>query len=60
MKKIIYKFISLSFLLIILLVAYLSFIGIETKRFNKQIDNQTALANPECLDEYKNIDNLNF
>jgi acetoacetyl-CoA synthetase len=27
---------------------------------NKQINNQTALANPECLDEYKNIENLNF
>jgi acetoacetyl-CoA synthetase len=27
---------------------------------NKQINNQTALANPECLDEYKNINELNF
>ena len=27
---------------------------------NKQINNQTALANPECLDEYKNITELNF
>jgi acetoacetyl-CoA synthetase len=27
---------------------------------NKQINNQTALANPECLDEYKNIKELNF
>jgi len=27
---------------------------------NKQINNQTALANPECLDEYKNIAELNF
>ena len=27
---------------------------------NKQINNQTALANPECLDEYKNIKDLNF
>jgi len=25
---------------------------------NKQINNQTALANPECLDEYKNINDL--
>ena len=27
---------------------------------NRQINNQTALANPECLDEYKNISELNF
>ncbi|MDC1066975.1 acetoacetate--CoA ligase [Alphaproteobacteria bacterium] len=27
---------------------------------NKQINNQTALANPECLDEYQNITELNF
>src|SRR5210317_1587714 len=27
---------------------------------NRQINNQTALANPECLDEYKNITELNF
>ena len=27
---------------------------------NRQINNQTALANPECLDEYKNINDLNF
>ncbi|MDA9148739.1 acetoacetate--CoA ligase [Alphaproteobacteria bacterium] len=27
---------------------------------NRQINNQTALANPECLDEYKNINELNF
>jgi acetoacetyl-CoA synthetase len=27
---------------------------------NKEINNQTALANPECLDEYKNIKELNF
>ena len=27
---------------------------------NKQINNQTALANPECLDEYKNVNELNF
>jgi len=27
---------------------------------NRQINNQTALANPECLDEYKNIKELNF
>ncbi len=27
---------------------------------NKQINNQTALANPECLDEYQNINELNF
>ena len=27
---------------------------------NKQINNQTALANPECLDEYKNIKELTF
>ena len=26
---------------------------------NKKINNQTALANPECLDEYKNIKELN-
>jgi acetoacetyl-CoA synthetase len=27
---------------------------------SKKINNQTALANPECLDEYKNIKELNF
>ena len=27
---------------------------------NKEINNQTALANPECLDEYKNIKELSF
>ena len=27
---------------------------------NKQINNQTALANPECLEEYKNIKELTF
>ena len=27
---------------------------------NKQINNKTALANPECLDEYKNIKELSF
>ena len=25
---------------------------------NKKINNETALANPECLDEYKNIKEL--
>ncbi len=27
---------------------------------NKEINNKTALANPECLDEYKNIKELSF
>ena len=27
---------------------------------NKKINNKTALANPECLDEYKNIKELSF
>jgi len=27
---------------------------------NKKINNETALANPECLDEYKNIKELSF
>jgi len=27
---------------------------------NKKINNETALANPECLDEYKNIKELTF
>jgi len=26
----------------------------------KKINNETALANPECLDEYKNIKELSF
>ena len=25
---------------------------------NKEINNKTALANPECLEEYKNINDL--
>ena len=36
MKKIIYKIIFSLILIAILLITYLSFIGIETKRFNNR------------------------
>ena len=36
------------------------YLYLTNEDFRKQINNQTALANPECLDEYKNISELNF
>ena len=40
MKKIIYRFILIIIFVFVLLTSYLSIIGIETNKLNKQIENQ--------------------
>ena len=32
--------------------------NIKSRIHKKKINNETALANPECLEEYKNIEEL--
>ena len=55
MKKIIYKIIFSLILIAILLITYLSFIGIETKRFNKQISNHIKKINNDLKIDLKTV-----
>ena len=58
MKKIILKFSLSIILLIVLLIFYLSIIGVETKKFNSQIGNQIKKLNKDFdieLDQVKII-----
>ena len=50
MKKIIYRTLLIVFLIIFSLVTYLSLIGIETNKFNNQIEKK----NKKLLSEYRN------
>ena len=54
MKKFINIFLVVIFL-IILIIAYLSVIGVETKSFNEKISNQIERVNPEIKLELKKV-----
>ena len=53
--RIILKFIFLIFILLLLFVAYLSYFGIETTKFNKQIQNKIEEINKDISVELKEI-----
>jgi hypothetical protein len=64
MKKIIYRFSIIIFLIFASVITYLSIIGLETNRFNKQIQNKVNDINPKVKIELKKIllilDPINF
>ena len=53
--KIVSKFILITFFIVIILLSYLSIIGIETDRFNNQIYNKIKNINKEIEIELKKI-----
>ena len=55
MKKIIFKLIFLITFIFILLIGYLTFIGVETKKFNTQISNQIKNINENLDIELNNV-----
>ena len=55
MKKKIFKFIFLITFVFILLIGYLTFIGVETKKFNTQISNQIKNINENLDIELNNV-----
>ena len=55
MKKIIFKLIFLITFVFILLIGYLTFIGVETKKFNTQISNQIKNINENLDIELNNV-----
>jgi hypothetical protein len=64
MKKIIYRFVIILFLILISSIVYLSVLGIETKKFNNQISNELKNINPKVKIHLKKIilklDPINF
>ena len=55
MKKIIFKLIFSITFIFILLIGYLTFIGVETKKFNTQISNQIKNINENLDIEINNV-----
>ena len=55
MKKIIFKLIFSITFIFILLIGYLTFIGVETKKFNTQISNQIKNINENLDIELNNV-----
>ena len=55
MKKIIYNFLLSTILIFFLLIAYFSFFGIETDKFNKQITNKIKSINNDVQFELKKV-----
>ena len=53
--RLIFKTIFLIFILFFLLVAYLSTFGIETSKFNKQIQNKVEETNKDLSVELKEV-----
>ena len=64
MKKKIFKFITITFSVFIVLIIYLSSVGIETEKFNNQIKNRIIKANNNLDIKLKKIkltlDPINF
>ena len=55
MKKIIFRFILLSIVTFFLLISYLSIIGVETKKFNNQIENKIKNLNKDLEIELNQV-----
>ena len=55
MKKIIIRLLLLTIISLSILVAYLSLVGVETKRFNSQISNNIKNINKNLEIELKEI-----
>ena len=55
MKKIILRLLLLTIISLSILVAYLSLVGVETKRFNSQISNNIKNINKNLEIELKEI-----
>ena len=55
MKKIIFNFLLSAILIFFLLIAYFSFFGIETDKFNKQITNKIKSINNDVQFELKKV-----
>ena len=55
MKKIIFRFIFLIIFILIFVIGYLTFIGVETKKFNTQISNQIKNINENLDIELNNV-----
>ena len=55
MKKIIFRFILLSIFTFFLLISYLSIIGVETKKFNNQIENKIKNLNKDLEIELNQV-----
>ena len=55
MKKIIFRFILLSIFTFFLLISYLSIIGVETKKFNNQIENKIKKLNKDLEIELNQV-----
>ena len=55
MKKIIFRFIFLIIFILIFAIGYLTFIGVETKKFNDQISSQIKNINQNLEIELNNI-----
>ena len=55
MKKIIFKFIIFFFVVIIFFVVYLSTVGLETSRWNSQIDLLAKKLNKQLKTEFKEV-----
>ena len=53
--KIIFRFISLSVIILISFICYLSFVGLETKKFNEQIVNKIKKIDDNFKIELKEI-----
>ena len=64
MKKLIFKFFLLTFFTILILIIYLSIIGIETNRLNNQITKNISKINKDFKIELKKVklvlDPINF
>ena len=55
MKKIIFRFIFLIIFILIFVIGYLTFIGVETKKFNDQISSQIKNINQNLEIELNNV-----
>ena len=55
MKKIIFRLVFLTISILVFIIGYLTFIGVETKKFNKQISSQIKNINQNLEIELNNI-----